>query len=440
MRRIFSTVTRKMVIGYLVIVFFSLLAIGFALFRMDQQAQQAQQLVKVDFHIFDLLRDLQQNLAAQDNIDKQLLILRDPEFEELRENRSEELGQLLQALSQVSLPEAMKNLPTQIENYRAINARLASALDKEDWDRVQELADDLIVPVRGQILEVLGGMRQEQQHRINDGLSQLHAKTSEAYQLTLFIALIGLGLSLPVGLKVFFSIGQSVKTLKEATKEISAGSFEHKPPLRGQDEFAQLAREFVRMGRKLRELEQLQLDANPLTRLPGNLAIDRELDQRINNQLPFSHLYIDLDNFKAYSDRYGYKAGSDVLAQVGQLIEQVAQEYGCEGDLIGHIGGDDYVVITSLEKGELIAQQIIQAFKRQVPEFYNREDREAGLFVGKDRYGIERSFPLMTMSIALIRSDYLKNPSRLEISQDCARLKDFLKGQEGSNYLVDRRK
>ncbi len=440
MRKIFSTVTRKMVAGYLVIVFFSLLAIGFALFRMDHQAQHTEQLVKVDFHIFDLLRDLQQNLAAQDNIDKQLLILREPEFEELRENRSAELAELLEALSRVSLPEAMQNLPRQLRNYQEINGRLASALDGEDWERVQELADDLIVPVRGQILEILSDARQEQQQRINDGLSQLHANTSEAYRLTLFIALVGLGLSLPVGLKVFFSIGNSVNTLKAATKEISAGSFEHRPPLKGQDEFAQLAREFVRMGRKLRELEQLRLDANPLTRLPGNLAIDRELDNRLEKDLPFSHLYIDLDNFKAYSDRYGYKAGSDVLAKVGQMIEEVAGQYGNEEDLIGHIGGDDYVVISSLDKGELIAQQIIRAFKRLVPEFYNQADREAGLFIGKDRYGVERSFPLMTMSIALIRSDHLKNPSRLEISEDCARVKEFLKGQEGSNYLVDRRK
>lgn len=440
MRNIFSTVTRKMVIGYLVIVFFSLLAIGFALYRLDQQTQQTEQLVKVDFHAFELLRDLQQNLLAQENIEKQLLILRDPEFEMLRENRSEELSQLAAALLQVPLSQLLEDLPKQIRNYRDVDIRLSAALDSEDWEQVQQLSNDLAVPIRAHLLEFLADVRHQQQLRINDGLSRLHAKTREAYQLTLLITLIGLSLSLPVALTVFFSIGRSVKTLKTAAQEISAGSFEHRPPLEGRDEFAQLADEFVQMGRKLRVLEQLRLDANPLTRLPGNLAIDRELDQRIEQRTPFSHLYIDLDNFKAYSDRYGYKAGSDVLSRVGQLIESVALDQGGEEDLIGHIGGDDYVVITALDKGELIAQKIIAAFKQLVPEFYNEEDRRAGSFLGEDRYGVTRSFPLMTMSIAVIRSDHLKNPSRLAISQDCARLKEFLKGQEGSNYLVDRRR
>ncbi len=429
-----------MIIGYLVILISGLLAISFALYRLNQQTVQTEQLVKVDFHIFDLLRDLQQNLDAQDNIEKQLLILRDPELELLRENRTDELLLLVKKFALVPLSEILANLPQQIENYQQASVRLNSALDAEDWERVQELSDDLIVPIRSHLLEYLGEVRHSQQLRINDGLSRLLEKSREAYQLTLLIALAGIGLSLPVALTVFFSIGKSVNTLKKATQEISAGSFEHQPAIKGDDEFADLAREFVQMGRKLRELEQLRLDANPLTRLPGNLAIDRELDQRIEEQIPFSHLYIDLDNFKAYSDRYGYKAGSDVLAKVGELLEREARKHGNPEDLIGHIGGDDYVVISSLDKGELIAQKIISAFKKLVPELYNDEDRQAGSFTGKDRYGIERSFPLMTMSIALIRSDHLRSPTRLAISQDCARLKEFLKGQEGSNYLVDRRK
>ncbi len=194
------------------------------------------------------------------------------------------------------------------------------------------------------------------------------------------------------------------------------------------------------MGQKLRELEQLQLDANPLTLLPGNLAIDREVEMRIGRREPFSHLYIDLDNFKVYSDRYGYKAGSDVLARVGELLKEVIGEYGSSQDLVGHIGGDDYVVISTLESGELLAQKIIAAFDKLSPSFYSVEDRKAGSFTGEDRYGVKRIFPLMTISIAVIPSDHYEYPSRLAISQDCARVKEYLKVQEGSNYMLERRK
>ena len=194
------------------------------------------------------------------------------------------------------------------------------------------------------------------------------------------------------------------------------------------------------MGQKLTELEQLHLDANPLTLLPGNLAIDREVEMRISNLEPFSHLYIDLDNFKVYSDRYGYKAGSDVLSKVGDLLKQVVGDYGSSQDLVGHIGGDDYVVLCSINSGEALAQKIIDGFTELVPSFYNAEDRTAGSFVGEDRYGVKRTFPLMTISIAVISSDRYEYPSRLAISQDCARVKEYLKIQEGSNYMLERRK
>ena len=182
------------------------------------------------------------------------------------------------------------------------------------------------------------------------------------------------------------------------------------------------------------------MDANPLTLLPGNLAIDREIEMRIGRRENFSHLYIDLDNFKAYSDRYGYKAGSDVLAKVGTILKQVVGEHGSSLDLVGHIGGDDYVVISSLDSGEFLAQKIIEGFTELVPSFYSDEDQQAGSFVGEDRYGVKRTFPLMTISIAVIPSDHYEYPSRLAISQDCARVKEYLKIQEGSNYMLERRK
>ncbi len=440
MRNIFSTVTRKVVIGYLVIVLFSLLAVGFSLTRLHQQTRQTERLVNVDFHAFELLRDLQQNLFAQENIEKQLVILKDPSLRDLRHNRQEEFIEVILELSHLPLPKLHERLAIHLSNYRQVDKKLSLALEQNDWPQVAQISSDLTVPVREHLLNAFSEARQEQQQRINTGLSRLSEDSSEAYRLALLITLIGICLTAPVALTVVISIHRSVKALKQATKEISVGSFDHRPEIPGNNEFAQLAREFSRMGRKLRDLEQLQLDANPLTRLPGNLAIDRELDHRIEQNIPFAHLYIDLDNFKIYSDRYGYKAGSDVLARVGELIQKVAKELCSSQDLIGHIGGDDYVVITSPDVGELVAQKIIVAFEQLSPQLYNKTDREIGSITGADRYGVERTFPLMTMSIAVIRSDYIEKPSRLAISQDCARLKEYLKVQDGSNFLVDRRK
>ncbi len=129
-----------------------------------------------------------------------------------------------------------------------------------------------------------------------------------------------------------------------------------------------------------------------------------------------------------------------MLAKVGELLKRVVGEYGSAGDLVGHIGGDDYVVLSSLETGEFLAQKIIDAFTELVPSFYSAEDQQAGSFVGEDRYGVKRTFSLLTISIAIIPSDHYDCPSRLAISHDCARLKKYLKIQEGSNYMLERRK
>ena len=194
------------------------------------------------------------------------------------------------------------------------------------------------------------------------------------------------------------------------------------------------------MARKLMELEKLSLDANPLTRLPGNLAIDRELEQRIKQKRPFAHLYIDLDNFKAYSDHYGYKVGSDAINMVGKLLREVVEGHDSKDDLVGHIGGDDYVVLTNPDRAEELAKAIISNFDSHVPELYQDDDLRAGFVVGTDRHGIKRSFPLLTISIAITLSENMEHPFLLSISQNSARMKEHLKKLKNSNYLIDRRK
>ena len=440
MKNLFSTVTKKVIIGYLVIVLFSLLAVGFALFKLHQQTRDTENLVNVEFRIFELVRDLQQNLLAQENIEKQLLILRDPALSELRINRNNEFTRYALELNRPPLSAEIKSLIKLVESYRQAVNQLTESLYLENWTQAQQLSSERTVPLRVKLLNFLADFRQQQQEKINTELARLPEHTGSAFQMTVLLSLLGICLSAPVSLAVILNIHRSVKELKKATQKISAGRFDHYPEISGSNEFAQLANDFALMGQKLTELEQLHLDANPLTLLPGNLAIDREIDTRISNLQPFCHLYIDLDNFKVYSDRYGYKAGSDVLAKVGTLLKQVVGEHGSSDDLVGHIGGDDYVVICALDSGEFLAQKIIDGFTTLVPSFYNEEDRKAGSFAGEDRYGVKRIFPLMTISIAVISSDRYEYPSRLAISQDCARVKEYLKIQEGSNYMLERRK
>nr|WP_320050907.1 diguanylate cyclase [uncultured Desulfuromonas sp.] len=435
----YHSITRRVAIGYLVIVFFSGLAIGYALTRLHDHTNRTAELVETQFHAFTLLRDIRQNLLAQENLEKQLLILEDNQLLELLVRRWDDFDLILAKTQASNLPEHFLFLPRALKNYRKSGTLLLQAFAEKNWQQARKYSQAATVS-RNQLLDILSKIRNLHQIAVDQDLHSLSEQSNQAFFITLLLAFAGLLLSAPVALTVIFSIHRSVKALQDGTRDIAEGNFNSTVGIRTKDEFGQLALDFSFMARKLRELEQLHLDANPLTRLPGNLAIDRELEQRIQEQKPFAHLYIDLDNFKAYGDRYGYKAGSDVIHEVGNMLKKVVKEHGSPDDLVGHIGGDDYVVLTTPDKAEAIAKSLIRDFENYVPSLYNEEDRQAGYYTGIDRYGMQRTFPLLTMSIAVVLSENMETPSILAISDDCAKMKEHLKRLKGNNYLIDRRK
>ena len=108
--------------------------------------------------------------------------------------------------------------------------------------------------------------------------------------------------------------------------------------------------------------------------------------------------------------------------------------------MVGHIGGDDYVMLLEPSCAEAVAQRVIARFDREAPGFYSEADRQAGFVLGKDRFGIERRFPIMSISIAVTFSDNFSVPTAAALSREAARMKEHLKNQPGSNYLMDRRR
>lgn len=426
MRLIPLTVTRKIVVGYLLTVCFSLLALSCALHALNQQTQRAERLVTVDFKARTLVRDLRDTLLAQQNLLRQLAVLRDPALNELLQHRQQNLESQWQALQALPL-----DLPAGLaERFAAL--QLGPNMEPQVVEN-QALPGD-------ELLEELTQLATSLENRIDAELSALGAASSRAYRLTWWLLLAGVALSAPVALMVISSIHRAIGSLTRATQAMAEGRFDQPLDLDREDEFGLLAREFTRMGQRLSQLKQANLDANPLTHLPGNLAIESALEARIAAGQNFAHLYIDLDNFKAYNDRYGYQRGSDVIAHVGRLARQVVAAKGNRQDLVGHIGGDDYVILTGSEQAEAIAAELIRRFDAGIGDFYSEEDRSRGTILAHDRFGVERVFPLLTISIAVICSEHLESPSTTAIGRECARMKEHLKALPGSNLLVNRRK
>ena len=181
------------------------------------------------------------------------------------------------------------------------------------------------------------------------------------------------------------------------------------------------------------------LDANPLTRLPGNVSILNEIQKRIDNNEIFAACYIDLDQFKAFNDKYGFKDGDEVIKNTARVLINSVKEKGLSQDFIGHIGGDDFVVVTVPSNVDKLCKSIISKFDSMIPDFYSEEDKKKGYVTGKDRKGKTKKIPFMSISIAIVANEKRKIKHVGEVGSIGAELKEYAKSLDGSNYVRERR-
>jgi GGDEF domain-containing protein len=173
--------------------------------------------------------------------------------------------------------------------------------------------------------------------------------------------------------------------------------------------------------------------------MPGNLLIAEEVNYRLRNQRPFALLWIDLDNFKSFNDAYGFGRGDRVLRLLGDLITQLKNERADDEDFIGHIGGDDFVMLTNPASAQEISEWLIQRFDAAIPELYEHEDVQRGYLTGFDRFGTPRRFPLVSLSIGIVDTSRREFDSYDQVSTVAAEVKSFAKKGPGSTFAFDER-
>lgn len=181
-------------------------------------------------------------------------------------------------------------------------------------------------------------------------------------------------------------------------------------------------------------------DTNPLTHLPGNTAIIRYIQNLIENGNNFGLAYADLDNFKSFNDKYGFARGDEILMLTGRLISNTVKEMNCKLSFTGHVGGDDFVYVLPDDKIEECCRRILRTFDAVMPGFYDEEDRAAGKIISTDRQGNICSFPLMSVSIAVVFNINGSLQHYGEASERASSLKKYAKSKPGSIYVLDRRK
>ncbi|HOV26700.1 MAG TPA: response regulator [Pseudobacteroides sp.] len=177
--------------------------------------------------------------------------------------------------------------------------------------------------------------------------------------------------------------------------------------------------------------------ANPLTGLRGNLEIQSEITRRIFSKDSFIVVYADLDNFKAYNDVYGFASGDRAIKLTADIILDCIHAFGTPTDFVGHVGGDDFILIISPQYADLICESIIKRFDKKIVELYNMEDRNQGFISTANRHGQMREYPIMSISLAAVSNENRNLTSHVQVAEIAAELKKKAKLITGSAYIRD---
>lgn len=192
--------------------------------------------------------------------------------------------------------------------------------------------------------------------------------------------------------------------------------------------------------KNITRLMSVNRTVSPLTGLPGNVQIQTELKKRLLRKETFQVLYLDLDNFKAYNDVYGFLKGDEIIKLTAKIITKNIHTLEDSDVFAGHIGGDDFVAIVDGNVNhDEICQNIIAEFDAEILKYFNDIDIERGYIEIYNRKGIIEEFPLTSISIGVVVADKKRFSNILEIGEVGAQVKHLAKTTMGSSYAIDRR-
>jgi len=242
-----------------------------------------------------------------------------------------------------------------------------------------------------------------------------------------------------IGMILSKAILSPLKLLNRTTKEVAAGNLDLKVRIKTEDELQELGETFNQMTTALKRMKERAENANPLTKLPGNIVIMENVEKRIKNNDKFAILYCDLNNFKAFNDKYGIYRGDEVIKMTANVLKEAVSAHGSQNDILGHEGGDDFIIITTPDKADAIAQYIIKTFDSGIRALYDKNDAENGSFTSLDRDGKLRNFPIMTIALSGVTNQHRRLTSYAEATNICAEVKKKVKMLAKSAWLMDKR-
>jgi diguanylate cyclase (GGDEF)-like protein len=436
------TLRSKIFLSYIVMIIFNLIVGIYAISGLTELTTITNDLIYQDLSISEKLTKLHDSVLAQDLYEKRYLTLQQPEAVDQFWSRNSEFKALVADIG--NLDPALRPVLEQVTTHHGAYTRLfTEELSHTQAHRVSDalaISNGSIKTNIDKILLLIKDVDLQIKARQNQHISRSNTLGERALMITITLSIVAFVLGILFAYLITNHLTTAIDHLKAATHSIRSGDFDNLPEITGADELADLAISFKEMSARLKELEEMNLDANPLTKLPGNLAIEKELLTRLNETQRFSFCLADLDNFKGFNDRYGYARGSDVIKWLGDVLLMIKKELGTPEDFLGHIGGDDFVIICSPDRVAAICNRIIELFDRGIVEFYDAEDVKKGFIVSIDRNDKPAIFGIMTISLAVINTDRTLIREPKEVAVKVTELKQYAKAFPKSLVIMDRRR
>jgi diguanylate cyclase (GGDEF)-like protein len=269
------------------------------------------------------------------------------------------------------------------------------------------------------------------------------ASTNEAlaavYKPVIMSVIIVILVNIIFGYTLSKTVLGPIKLLNKVTKIIAGGDLSVRTNIKTQDELQELGTTFNYMAAELSKMKERAENANPLTKLPGNIVIHEEIEKKIADKTKFMVIYCDLDNFKAFNDKYGIGKGDEAIKITADVFKDAMGRFGNPNDFLGHEGGDDFILLTSPDKAQSITNHIIQEFDKRIRSLYSKEDAAQGYIIAHARDNSIKQFPIMTISLAGVTNETRSILNYGEVTNIAAEVKKKAKAIEGSIFVIDKR-
>lgn len=276
--------------------------------------------------------------------------------------------------------------------------------------------------------------------KVSFPLGNIQEALLNVYKPVILTVIIVIAANLLFGYLLSKTVIGPIKILNEVTKKIADGELSIRTHISTKDELEELGLTFNHMTEELIKMKERAENANPLTKLPGNIVIHENVEAKINNNQKFMVIYCDLDNFKAFNDKHGIAQGDEAIKLTAEIFKEAVKNNGNPDDFVGHEGGDDFILLTTPDKAQGIGDYITKEFDKRIRSLYTQEELDLGYIIAHARDGSTRKFPIMSISLAGVTNENRNITSYGEVTNIAAEVKKKAKDIEGSVFVVDKRR